>query len=150
MDVEKFKIWLAQRGCEILPPTNQYEILRFKGKETGVLYNTGRTNGRFTVEAIRAFGAGGKWNGAPIKTGRYPGYKKEKARLIERDGTCCFYCGNEMGDDITVEHLIALSCGGKNDLSNMVLAHQKCNQEVRNLPISEKIKVAIKNRINTK
>lgn len=35
MDVEKFKIWLAQRGCEILPPTNQYEILRFKGKETG-------------------------------------------------------------------------------------------------------------------
>ena len=70
--------------------------------------------------------------------------------MIERDGTCCFYCGNEMGDDITVEHLIALSCGGKNDLSNMVLAHQKCNQEVRNLPISEKIKVAIKNRINTK
>lgn len=36
-----------------------------------------------------------------------------------------------MGDDITVEHLIALSCGGKNDLSNMVLAHQKCNQEVQ-------------------
>lgn len=55
-----------------------------------------------------------------------------------------------MGDDITVEHLIALSCGGKNDLSNMVLAHQKCNQEVRNLPISEKVKVAIKNRINSK
>ena len=55
-----------------------------------------------------------------------------------------------MGDDITVEHLIALSCGGKNDLSNMVLAHQKCNQAVLNLPISEKVKVAIKNRINTK
>lgn len=32
MNIEKFKNWLTDRGCEILPSTNQYEKLRFKGK----------------------------------------------------------------------------------------------------------------------
>lgn len=146
MDIAKFKEWLSQRGCEILPTTNQYETLRIKGKEIGILYNTGKTNGSFMNIAIQAFKAGKKWDGSPIKTGRHAGYRKEKAQLIERDGTRCFYCGQEMEEDITIEHLIALSCGGKNSLSNMVLAHQKCNQDAHNLPVSEKVKIAINNR----
>lgn len=147
MNIEKFKYWLTDRGCEILPSTNQYEKLRFKGKEVGVIYTTGKTNGDFANKAIYAFNNGKKWDGSPIKTGRYSNYKKEKASLLERDGTCCFYCGLEMGEDITIEHLIALSCGGKNNLSNMVLAHKKCNEDVKNLPISDKVKLAINMRI---
>lgn len=146
MDVAKFKIWLSERGCEILPPTNQYEAVRFKGRETGIVYTTGKTNGRFTTEAVRAFQTGGKWNGAPVSTGRHPGYRKEKARLLERDGSRCFFCGEELGDDITVEHLISLNRGGLNQLSNMVLAHSRCNQEAGTLPIYQKVEIAIRNR----
>lgn len=146
MDIEKFKSWLTARGCEILPPTNRYEVLRFEGRETGVIYTTGKTNSSYTAEAIEAFTRNKKWNGSPVSTGRHRGYKKEKTQLLERDGTRCFYCGLEMEDDITVEHLIALSCGGKNNLSNMVLTHEECNQAVHNLPISEKVNIAISKR----
>ena len=146
MNIDKFNQWLSERGCEILPPSNQYEKLRFKGREIGIIYTTGRTNGDFANKAIYAFNNKKKWEGSPIKTGRYPNYKKEKKALLGRDGTRCFYCGKEMGDDITIEHLIALSAGGKNSLSNMVLAHKECNEKVGNIPISKKVDIAIKNR----
>lgn len=146
MDFEKFKHWLINNGCDIQPATNQYEKLRFKGCEVGIIYTTGRTSGKYADEAIKAFKANTKWNGGAIKTGRWNGYQKEKKQLIKRDGTSCFYCGCEMGDDITVEHLLDLKYGGKNELSNMVLADSKCNYEVRNMNLSEKVKFAIKNR----
>lgn len=146
VDIEKFKEWLQNYGCEILPTTNQYEAVRFEGREVGVLYTSGKTSGIYATRAIVCFNNKKKWDGSPIKTGRNSSYKKQKTALVERDGTCCFYCGEEMNDDITVEHLIALSCGGKNVLSNMVLAHEKCNHMVKNIPISEKVKLAIKNR----
>lgn len=107
-----FKEWLRGRGCEILPVTNEYEDIRFKGREVGVIYKTGKTNGSFADNAIKAYRSGGKWDGAPISTGRHAGYKKQKAQLLLRDGDRCFYCDGKLGDDITVEHLIALSCGG--------------------------------------
>lgn len=146
MNIPKFKEWLVARGCEILPTTNDYEALRFKGSQIGVVYTSGRVNSPYTGRAITCFQTGKGWDGAPTRTGRYPGYKKQKIELLKRDGTRCFYCGKELGDDITVEHLIALSCGGKNELSNMVLAHQHCNQAVGNMPIVEKVKFAIKKR----
>lgn len=147
IDVDKFSKWLAKKGCEILPTTNDYELLRFKGAQVGVLYTSGRFNSPYVGRAINAYQTGKGWDGAPAKTGRYAGYKKQKTALLERDGPCCFYCGLDMDDDITVEHLIALSCGGKNNLSNMVLAHQKCNEMVANISISDKVKLAIKNRL---
>lgn len=150
MKIEKFKRWLIARGCEILPTTNPYELIRFRGREVGIVYTTGKTNSPFAHNALMAYENNTKWDGAPISTGRHPGYKKEKAQLIERDGTDCFYCGKPLGEDITVEHLIALSCGGKNSLSNMVLAHEQCNRMVGNLPITEKVKVAIENRSQIK
>jgi len=45
--------------------------------------------------------------------------------------------------------MIALSSGGSNTLANMVLCHEECNNRVKNLPISEKVKIAINNRANT-
>lgn len=150
MNIEKFKTWLVARGCEILPITNDYEALRFKGSQIGVLYTSGRVNSPYTGRAITCFQTGKGWDGAPVKTGRYAGYRKQKEALLHRDGDTCFYCSKSLGDDITVEHLIALSCGGKNELSNMVLAHLQCNQAVGNKPIVEKVKIAIKMRGNGK
>lgn len=68
--------------------------------------------------------------------------------MIKRDGTKCFYCGQELEDDITVEHLISLVCGGKNSLGNMVLCHYDCNKNAGNLSVAEKVNMAIKNRCN--
>lgn len=145
-ELEDFKKWLQRHGVEILPPTNEYEDLRFKGQQIGILYKTGKTNSSYATKAKIAFIKNTKWNGGPIKTGRYKNYVKEKIFLIRRDGTRCFYCDQEMGEDITLEHLIALSKGGKNTLENMVLAHFDCNQRMNNKPISEKTQCAINNR----
>lgn len=145
-DINKFSKWLTKMGAEILPNTNEYEALRFKGREVGVLYKSGKVSNNYTSEAIRCFHLNTKWNGRPVNVGRKPGYKKEKAQLLKRDGSNCFLCGKPLGDDITLEHLIALSCGGKNNLSNMVLMHEACNQEVDNIPISKKVEIAIQRR----
>lgn len=143
----KFEKWLIGHGCEILPATNQYEAIRFKGRETGVLYTSGKTSNQFTRDAIKAFKSGSKWNGKPINVGRKSSYKKEKAKLLLRDGSNCFLCGEDLKDDITLEHLIPLSSGGLNQLSNMVLCHEKCNNQVGNMPISKKVQIAIDKRI---
>ena len=146
----KFKNWLVNHGCEILPVTNEYESLRWKGKKVGVIYHSGKNSGSYAWGAIEAYVKRKKWDGGPVTTGRYNHYVKEKKLLLERDGSRCFFCGLEMEDDITLEHLIALSRGGKNNLSNMVLAHEECNWKTSRLNISEKVNIAIKNRVELK
>ena len=133
IDLDKFKKWLVLNGAEILPLTNEYEILRFQAKEIGVLYKSGKTNSEYTKNAIWCWRHNEQWDGKPIKTGRYQSYKKEKKLLLQRDGDNCFYCGEPMYDDISLEHLIPLSAGGKNTLGNMVLAHKQCNNDVKYL-----------------
>lgn len=146
MNLDKFKNWLLDKGCEILPPTNDFEAIRFKGSQTGVLYTSGRVSNPYTRGAIEAYQTRSKWDGGPIKVGRHAGYSKQKKALLKRDGDKCFFCGLPMDDDITVEHLISLANGGLNTLSNMVLAHEKCNQDAGTLPIYQKVQLAIKNR----
>lgn len=147
MDTEKFTKWLSQMGVEILPPTSQYEAVRFKGREVGVLYKSGKVSGNYVTEAIRCFKQKKKWDGKPVNVGRKNSYVKQKAKLIVRDGKDCFLCGKPLENDITLEHLIALSSGGSNRLANMVLMHEKCNHEVDNKPITEKVKLAIQYRL---
>jgi len=148
MNLTKFEKWLVSMGAEILPKTNEFEAIRFKGSKVGVLYKSGKVSNPYTEDAISCFKKNKKWNGKPVNVGRQNNYKKEKEKLIERDGTNCFLCGKPLLDDITLEHLIALSSGGKNNLSNMVLMHQSCNSEVSNIPINQKINIAIKYRTN--
>ena len=87
------------------------------------------------------------WNGAPQSTGRKKSYKKQKKQLLDRDGSDCFYCAKPLGEDITVEHLINLTSGGKNNLANMVLAHDQCNYDAGAKPLNEKVKIAIDARL---
>lgn len=143
-NINKFKKWLTNQGAEILLNTNEYELLRFKGSETGIIYKSGKTSNEYTRNAIMCYTSGKRWNGRPINHGRKTSYKKEKTQLLKRDGVDCFYCGKWLRDDITIEHLISISSGGKNILSNMVLSHEQCNQNAGNLTLTEKVKMAIK------
>jgi 5-methylcytosine-specific restriction endonuclease McrA len=144
----KFKTWLQQNGAEILPNTNEFEEIRFKGSEVGVKYKSGKYSNEYAKNAFECYESGRKWDGRPINVGRKNTYIKEKRLLVRRDGTACFYCGELIDEDGTVEHLISLVSGGTNTLGNMVLAHEKCNNEAGNKTIVEKVNHAIKSRIN--
>ena len=144
----KFKNWLSHRGCQVEPGTNEFEMVRWKGAEVGILYTTGKTNSFYAQNAIACWKTGRDWNGGVIAVGRSNSYKKQKKQILKRDGDACFYCGLKLRDDITLEHLIDLSKGGKNKLANMVLAHNECNGAVNGMGLSDKIKWAINKRQN--
>lgn len=147
MQNKKFIKWLENYGCEILPPSNEYEAVRWRGKKVGIFYTSGKCNSEYARKARKHYKSNLSWDGGPVSTGRKKTYLKEKEALLERDGDCCFFCGEKLGDDITIEHLIALSRGGQNYLSNMVLAHSECNNKVGNMSISDKFKYALKTQL---
>jgi 5-methylcytosine-specific restriction endonuclease McrA len=147
---DKFQKWLEQNGAEILPAKSVYEEIRFKGSEVGVKYKSGKFSGPYAKNAYLCYLHGRKWDGRPASYGRNGTYKYEKIVILKRDGHDCFYCGRDLGEDITLEHLIALVSGGANELSNMVLAHEKCNQIMSHKPIVEKVAYAIKTRMENK
>lgn len=144
----KFSLWLQQNGAEILPVSNEYEEIRFKGSEIGVKYKSGKYSNEYAKNAFDCYKNGKKWNGRPINVGRKNTYVKEKKEIIKRDGTACFYCGRLLEDDITLEHLIPLTAGGLNNLSNMVLAHENCNSKMNHKPLVEKVNHALKTRFD--
>jgi hypothetical protein len=52
-------------------------------------------------------------------------------RLIARDGPACWYCGTTTTPETrTIEHLLAVSSGGSDDLDNLCLACALCNRSV--------------------
>ena len=55
--------------------------------------------------------------------------KKRINQITQRDGFLCCFCNNRLKSDISIEHVISRSKGGNNDLSNLKLAHKKCNVE---------------------
>ena len=82
-----------------------------------------------------------------MSTGRNGSYKKRKRRLLERDGAACFFCGQPLGEDVTLEHLIPLTQGGPDNEANSVLAHYGCNKDAGACNISQKVAIAIANRV---
>lgn len=144
---DKFKTWLQQNGAEILPNSTEYEEIRFKGSEIGVKYKSGKFSGIYASNAYYSYKNNKPWDGRPIRVGRKKSYLKEKRALIKRDGTACFYCGKLLEDDITLEHLIPLTAGGLNSLSNMVLAHELCNNIMNHKKLIDKVSFAIKTRV---
>lgn len=140
-----FKSWLAMRGAELLVPTNEWEIVRFKAQGvTAVVYQN--SGGRLSLvgpaeEAWTAYRTGKSWDGAAKVVSRAKRTPLVKA-LIARDGHDCFFCGKPMeAGDETVEHLVPIICGGTNHIANLALAHARCNQEGGNLSVVEKIRL---------
>jgi 5-methylcytosine-specific restriction endonuclease McrA len=145
--IDVLEKWLSDRGAEILPLTSEHEALRFKGLEVGVLYKSGKCGNKYTERAINCFWRNIPWDGRPVRTKRKSSYAKDRRNLIKRDGWACFYCGQLMDDDITVEHLDPLTASGSEKLSNKVLAHEKCNENMGTKTIVEKVNHAIKLRV---
>lgn len=131
--------WIKKQGGEILPANSSLEWVRWKGKQKGVLYHTGSFSNDRAFRTFKEFLANIKWTDSPSSTPRQRGYFKQKEQILERDGDRCFFCGEKLGNDITIEHLISLSSGGIDRISNMVLAHKKCNQLAGNMTVVEKV-----------
>lgn len=63
-----------------------------------------------------------------ITTGRPPPkeWSELRARAFRRDDYTCQYCGVR-GVQLQCDHIIPVSRGGSNDLSNLATACRKCN-----------------------
>ncbi len=135
--------WLKQRGADVLLPTNEWEVLRWKANDvTSVIYRNKKGQHTYTGDAQMAVDA---WRGhGTYEIIRGPRRKltgMQKA-LLDRDGPDCFFCALALTDeDCTIEHLIPLSAGGPNHSSNLVLAHGACNVKAGSMSVAEKVRL---------
>lgn len=70
--------------------------------------------------------------------------KRRKYRsLLKRDGNQCFWCDITFSDEwpYTLDHLIPGSCGGSNNLLNLVLCCDFCNVRRGNMAAGEFMKL---------
>jgi hypothetical protein len=137
---------LMAAGAEILGPTNPYEVMRFRTVYgVGVVYR-GRKGETWNAEAVAArdhieTSKKGSLSPVAIKGRRTDGGTVQA--LLIRDGDECFFCGDPLEGDITVEHLVAVAHGGPNHISNLFLAHAACNQKAGHLAAPHKVRMAI-------
>lgn len=140
-----FKEFLAARGAEVLEPTNEWEVVRFRaGSATAIVYTNAK--GELTADgvaraALNAFDSKGPWT-AGVATPRKKSAKRnpvEVRALLARDGDSCFLCRKPLGEDITIEHLVPVTCGGPHHIANKALAHTACNHQLGHLSVMEKI-----------
>lgn len=82
-------------------------------------------------------------------------YRKHRwqlvTRIMARDGQNCMICGEQLDRRIrnetsphyiTFDHILPRSLGGGDELANKRLAHQRCNQDRGNDPITPADEVA--------
>jgi hypothetical protein len=168
--LKKFIAWLTDQGAEVISTTNPYEVVRYRAyvlggarpqthivyaKDSGLLNFVGATR-----EHYEAFLAGGTVSGmfvsqfdpppADTRAQRRfnsPDKPGQRAKLLDRDGNECWFCGLEMAsDDMTIEHLAPKSAGGRNMLVNYALAHSVCNNRAGDMPLIQKIEMRTKMR----
>jgi hypothetical protein len=141
----KFEEFLTSRGAQILQPTNEWEVLRFRSMAgVSIIYRNAQDGLTFTgdsADAWNAFAKGQAWRGA-VATKSPKNVDSKVRAIIKRDGENCFYCGRVTNEnDRTIEHLVSRTHGGPNHLSNMFLAHRKCNAKAGCLSAVEKIRL---------
>ena len=147
--LKRFLAFLEARGAQVVPTTNPWEVVRFKGKQqTSVVYCNSRDGITFTGEAGTAWNAFDKnhaWTAVPEKKKRSTNTDRKRSiynALVQRDGPQCFFCKEETSeDDRSIEHLVPLAHGGPNHLSNFVLAHRRCNANAGHLSAMQKIRI---------
>lgn len=73
-------------------------------------------------------------------------WKRARIELLKaRDGLLCWMCnrhllkgGKRKNRQITIEHLVARSLGGGDDLENLALCHPGCNRQLADRSIEKK------------
>ena len=143
---ERFSEFLTVAGADLLPPTNEYELARFKTVNgVCVAYRNKKGAVSFSNDHARAaweaFVADKKWLASAMHK-RAPRQNVE-AKLRKRDGDGCFFCDLPFTEEAppTLEHLLSIAHGGNNHLSNLVLAHGECNLKADSMPVIEKVKL---------
>ena len=143
-EYQDFDYYLDVVGAEKHPLTNPYEMHRFVANEIiCVIYRSKKGSPSFSNNEARKV-----WDAFVNKqrinvtgTRRKTFNKSIKEKLFNRDGTKCFYTHKELTmETATIEHLIPLSKGGKNNIDNFVLCTQEANQLMADKPLIEKIK----------
>lgn len=74
----------------------------------------------------------GKWN----KHGQRRDSRRWIVRqLIKAHGCVCGICGEEISrlKDVTLDHIVPRSKGGSDEITNLQLAHDECNQDKSNM-----------------
>jgi len=151
----QFKSWLIERGSAEVGTTNPYEAARYLTDEgIGIVYTN--SSGNITSwmngadRAFVAFRTGKEWRAVEkVKRGTSK-TRREFRTLAERDGPNCIYCGAGLSvDTATTEHIVPLSAGGPDHLSNRALACRECNQRMGSLPAAQKIAAAVRYQLES-
>lgn len=144
-DIKRFTAYLKAAGAEILITTNIWEVIRFKANnEVGIIYKNSKGNFTFVgiaEEAASCFYAKKVFVVKEKNTASIWAKSVKVRTLLARDGENCFYCGQALNEDITVEHFLSKNCGGTNHINNLVLAHKKCNLTASHLNVMDKVKL---------
>lgn len=145
---KSFENWLAGCGAELLAPTNEYELLRFRGsKGTSIVYRKATEEITMTGQAREAwqcFTSARPWRGNPPAKRRKVSRTTVKA-IRERDGDLCFLCQEKVTIiDETIDHLVPITSGGPSHIANYVLMHKSCNCRAGHMSAAEKIKAHVK------
>ena len=140
-----FEKWLVAGGAKIVPALRDCELLRFKhGKAKGVLVVTKNGAWKPSEKASKYLRLFEHASPLPPPTSTSKSVRRREARvqaLLIRDGSDCFYCGGDLGDDRSIEHLVSKCHSGPEHLSNLCLAHSKCNLLAGNMPVVAKIRL---------
>lgn len=144
-DKIRFEAWLTKRGAIVLPPTNQWELIRYKTVDTvSIVYTNKNKALTFTGDsdvAYKAWRTNRHWTA--IKRKRQP-LRSKKAVLATRDGKRCFACLDKLGyDKLTIEHILSFCHGGTDNDNNLCLLCVPCNNLMDSLPIVKKIELII-------
>lgn len=66
--------------------------------------------------------------------------KRLRYEILRRDNHTCRYCGQSAPDvKLTVDHVLAVALGGKDEASNLVAACQDCNTGKSSTGVSEQL-----------
>jgi len=145
--LQPFRAWLSQNGAEVLEVTSEWEIVRFVADGvTSVIYRNLAGKASFTGESQKAwdsFKNAQPWRASAAAKSFSRAAPKIRT-IRKRDGDLCFFCQERVNDeDASVEHLVAQTHGGTKHISNLFLAHKKCNSKAGNLSAPEKIKIHV-------
>jgi 5-methylcytosine-specific restriction endonuclease McrA len=145
LDRDGFVVWLRENGAEIMEPTSEYEIARWRTRKgVSVVYKNRHNvisaySGMEAEKALDCFLHKKPWRAC--KAVKYNGRNSTKRQLLLRDGENCFYCNKPLGEDMTLEHLVPRTAKGPHHMANLVLAHEACNREATTLSVAEKVRL---------
>lgn len=146
LPVGKFKKFIVNCGGQLLHETNEYEVIRVQ-TDTGVHILYRKQSGALTwpsdlIKAYIAYKSGGKvkWRASKKKKVNRKRGPVVVQTIAKRDGEECWFCGHPLEQtEATIEHLLNVSNGGNNHINNLVIAHESCNQQARNMSIADKV-----------